>query len=941
MSFNGGEGSPYLRRQLDFAKTASTCEVMRNFLPLPFGGVTKRPGTDHLINTHPAGLNSKAFPFVASNGDKYVVHFTLSPNQKVRIYRANGTIADTLDFFPTHTFTAGLRDLQIEQVNDVAFFTHPEIHPFMLVRRGDSNWRLPFVDFSRAPMLDENLKPYRQLTVTSNPRAANWVNDRTYFKGDVVFQKTSEWQATAGHTSEGSNNPGVGIHWRDFWSRKLYLEGDPIAINARDRHFEEWVQFDGYGPMDVVNLGVYNPPLPEDPWFGPPTPVYYICAETGVISDPTDGPGGPEEWQDRAGEDVDWYRLWNNGSGILGQVFWYGGAMYQVTSLPDLGDPPFLYPPGANWTNYWSLVPGTTYRGTWGSGDRYFVGTKVERKGHVYECIQDHIPLANTKPGAGADWEDFWVEVSIFLPVFDISDVSPGTYWRISPERDETDFQIEMRAIEDNDDKKSDYIVVDGGWNFYTFGVWYGTYHVQRSVDNAKTWDTIRSYQSSGDRNVAEGGFETEPVLLRLRFVKETNEAETDTAAEEGQQRGLLVPETRYVTGEGLMTEYVDADEMHGFARTPMLSGTTAKWSEGAFSEAYGFPKTLALHEARIFYAGTTRNPVSLWGSASDDFTNFAVGVKDDAAIFETLPVGNQSPIRWLASQRRLFLGTSLQEFVVGSETSDQPLTPTNFFVRGYTGTGSVPQRPVRCPSGLLFAGRKGGRLYELQYTTEDGYEATDLSRLAEHLTASGIVAMAWQQTREPGLWAVTADGALLYFSYSRSERVFAWSRHDTSGGLFRDVVVLPSDSGDDGVFLIVDRAGGSKLERFPQHWRAAQESGAPVGYQDGAGAVSIVSELVSLPVDLAADNGTTQARKKRPHKICLDLYQSQGGEAWNRDKTKRQQIPGAQAGLVTGWVEVIPDAGVGDDMQLKLYHDADAPFTLRGAVIRWELNER
>jgi hypothetical protein len=42
----------------------------------------------------------------------------------------------------------------------------------------------------------------------------------------------------------------------------------------------------------------------------------------------------------------------------------------------------------------------------------------------------------------------------------------------------------------------------------------------------------------------------------------------------------------------------------------------------------------------------------------------------------------------------------------------------------------------------------------------------------------------------------------------------------------------------------------------------------------------------------------------------------------------------------VSGWFEVIPDAGHLEDLQLRLTHAAPHPFILRAATMRWALTE-
>ena len=66
-SFNAGELSPYLYARSDFDKYRSGCLTMENFVPLPYGGATRRPAIQYLGD-------AKAYDFaLQSNGtDDYV-----------------------------------------------------------------------------------------------------------------------------------------------------------------------------------------------------------------------------------------------------------------------------------------------------------------------------------------------------------------------------------------------------------------------------------------------------------------------------------------------------------------------------------------------------------------------------------------------------------------------------------------------------------------------------------------------------------------------------------------------------------------------------------------------------------------------------------------------------------------------------------------------------
>ena len=65
-NFNGGEVSPYLYAREDVEKIYNkSCLKMENFVPLPYGGATKRPGLKYLGNST-SNNKARLIPFIFS-----------------------------------------------------------------------------------------------------------------------------------------------------------------------------------------------------------------------------------------------------------------------------------------------------------------------------------------------------------------------------------------------------------------------------------------------------------------------------------------------------------------------------------------------------------------------------------------------------------------------------------------------------------------------------------------------------------------------------------------------------------------------------------------------------------------------------------------------------------------------------------------------------------
>ena len=145
LSFNAGELSPYLWHRTDFAKHASGLAACENFMPLPYGGLRKRPGTTYLADL---GSDRRLEPFAFNTSTRYILAFSTTD---LKIYAPDGTLKST------ETYAFGDPYLiQTAHVNDVLFLTSPNFPPQQLSRVADTNWTIEDIPFTHPPLLDEN-----------------------------------------------------------------------------------------------------------------------------------------------------------------------------------------------------------------------------------------------------------------------------------------------------------------------------------------------------------------------------------------------------------------------------------------------------------------------------------------------------------------------------------------------------------------------------------------------------------------------------------------------------------------------------------------------------------------------------------------------------------------------------------------------------------------
>lgn len=214
-------------------------------------------------------------------------------------------------------------------------------------------------------------------------------------------------------------------------------------------------------------------------------------------------------------------------------------------------------------------------------------------------------------------------------------------------------------------------------------------------------------------------------------------------------------------------------------------------WRLGAWSITTGYPQNGAFFEQRLFAAATTDQAQTLWASQTGNFENMSPDniddgnngtVEDDDALNFTLSADNVNAIRWMsAGEDVLAIGTKGGEWVPSSR--GPVLTPLDISIRRQTTHGSAATDPLRLGAVVLFVQRERRKLREFGFSFEsDGFKAPDMTRLATHITRSGIVEMAYAQERESIVWSVLEDGTLLSMTFRRDEDVVGWARHRMGG---------------------------------------------------------------------------------------------------------------------------------------------------------------
>lgn len=287
-------------------------------------------------------------------------------------------------------------------------------------------------------------------------------------------------------------------------------------------------------------------------------------------------------------------------------------------------------------------------------------------------------------------------------------------------------------------------------------------------------------------------------------------------------------------------------------------------WSikSSAWSDTLGWPSAVVLYEGRLYFAGSTRFPQTIWGSVVDDFFNFATGAVDtDALSMSIVDSGGNitlNRIRWLMPAENMLVGTTHGEYrLVGS--GDDPLTPRLApRVRIQSTFGSDTVQPLKIGAALLFAQRQGSKVREMVFDadTNTTFIARDITVLSNHLLRTHrLLELAYQQEPISLVWGVRSDGTLLGLTYDLSEQVLAWHRQ-TTDGRFESVATIPHPTANaHQVWCVVQRTINGSETRFLEYMDPETEMTLPeavLTYNPVTGAEELLDEWVGLTVDAA-----------------------------------------------------------------------------------------
>jgi len=348
-------------------------------------------------------------------------------------------------------------------------------------------------------------------------------------------------------------------------------------------------------------------------------------------------------------------------------------------------------------------------------------------------------------------------------------------------------------------------------------------------------------------------------------------------------------------------------------------------------------------------------------------------------------------------------IGTANGEFTLSATQISDPVTPTNVKITPQTTFGSATDvRPLRVGSVILFLQRAGRKLREYAYQFDtDSFVAPNMNVLADHVTESGVVELAYQQEPNQIVWAARADGALAGMTYERTEDVVGWHRHSIGGGIVESVVNVPHCDGDqDVLWMIVRRTINGSSVRYVEYVEKYMTDeyaffvdcgltydGSPVTAISGldhlegeevavlvdgathpnrtvaAGAINLQLEgsvvhvglaytatIKTMPVEAGSQDGTAQGKEQRINNVVLDLFETGAGLWYGPNTTDMDEYAVRSSShdmdepvpLFTGHTDLLAWPGEYEKgTQMVVQHRLPLPCTVRALLPQMHTYDR
>lgn len=761
--------------------------------------------------------NVRLIPWSVSDGSAYVLLISTTDDaQTISVYDAS--TKESVATFDSDYPNESLGKIRYKSSNDVIWLVHPE-RPVRWVKRedGDPVWNgtgydYPFVfsyedyPFMVEPMLDFNVGG-QLVTLISEPYEIS-----EYHEGDIVYS-TNQMEITSEDVDfvfleKGTTRQSLECNIPSDYG--VLVNGDSEIIkNVNDG---DTVEIRGLS-VSVVVTGSFNDVNNE------------IVSQEFWRTDISSPIVGVARKDTTGGIHV-----------ILGEV--------TISATADEHG----YYPVLSW-NYNAEASSNAIV--------YFQG--VEKA--FYECIKD---VTGSNVSVPLTDETYWrktycVGKRLFLRFSEA--VSVPEDWRLGQH-----FALTAKAYAaesgnwdyESSGKTSNPLLAFGSVTLKTEGgIWSGRLVLEMSLDDGKTWEFV-------DAVVSENGSANPQVTVDINEIGALVRVRCDRR-EKATTRQALIPsdggEVSYKTVENdtgckwtltcegysdIFVKVVERGYSYNEWIVECISGcpypvSSTTWAEGAWNSRYGYPQTVTLHEERLCFAGNTKKPTTLWCSAINHYDDFRRGTLDTSSISVKPSSHSYGRAVWLASGAQLIMGTTLEEFSIGSRDSVAAMSGSNIVAKSSASYGSADFDCVQSKSGIFSVLPGGKKIGVLNYDAVEEYTGTEVSQRAESLFESGVKELSYVKAPQETLYVLCENGSVAVLTYDFGQNVAGWSLFEILDGV--EAMCAVRRGASDVLVFVVNVEGDLVLGEIDPTSNVWRDCGA-----------FYVSECYPMPMDVSGN---------------------------------------------------------------------------------------
>lgn len=256
---------------------------------------------------------------------------------------------------------------------------------------------------------------------------------------------------------------------------------------------------------------------------------------------------------------------------------------------------------------------------------------------------------------------------------------------------------------------------------------------------------------------------------------------------------------------------FIDENTTPDFTQTPPLNFNPFAAGNNPSESTY--------FQGRQWFAASSAQPLTFWGSKSGDYLNmgYSQPTRANDSIIDTLVAEQVNPIRHLVPMQSLVVLTGKSAWRVDGGSQSDVVTPNQIQAVPQAFSGCSQVIPLKINYDILYIQEKGQTVRDLAFNFYvNVYTGSEVSFLASHLFfGHQILQWAWAEEPYKLVWIVREDGVLLVFTYLKEQEVYAFSHADTRG-LFQSVCTI-DEAQEDAVYFVVERLIGGRYRQFTE----------------------------------------------------------------------------------------------------------------------------